>query len=482
MVMGLRPSHANNTVNTLVVDLDGTLIRTDILLESILALLKRNPLWLLCIPFWLIRGKAYLKSQIAQRADIDEGSLPYNKMLLRHLHMRRHQGATLIMATASHQKYAQAIARHLGIFSAIIASDDQRNLSGDTKLRAIRQHLGDTPFCYAGNAPVDLAVWQGADSAIVVNLPERWLRYLPPTCKVEAIFRDGSNRLKHIFKAMRVYQWLKNLLVFVPILTAQMTNITSASHALLGFLAFSFCASSVYLLNDLMDLSADRQHRTKRRRPFASGRLGIEYGLLLIPFLLVIAAGFAMLLPSRFLAALVLYYATTLFYTFHLKNLMMLDVLTLAGLYTLRIIAGAAAIEVDPSFWLLAFSMFIFLSLAMIKRCSELFELGNSSRKQIAGRQYIHLDYHNMSSLGCAAGFIAVLVMALYINSNIVIELYSHPKLLWLLCPLLLYWQGRLWLATGRGRMHDDPIVFTLRDQASWLVGALALTAVWLAV
>jgi len=463
----------------LVVDLDGTLIRTDLLVEAFFILLKQQPWTLFWIPFWLLRGRAYLKRQISERATIEPETLPYQETFLDYLRAERARGRVLVLATAEPLAFAQPIADYLQLFSLVLASEGKINLAGVHKGERLLAEFGQQGFDYAGNARPDLAIWAHARQAILVN---PWPGIAPAAAAlapVAQVFADRPPLWRALPRALRLHQWLKNLLVLVPLVTAHLLlQPDLLMQALLAFVAFGLCASSVYVLNDLLDLTADRHHPRKRRRPFAAGDVPIILGLLIIPILLAAAAGLALLLPPAFLGILALYYATTLTYSLHLKQLVLLDVLILAGLYTLRIIAGAAAIGIWPSFWLLAFSMFLFLSLAIVKRYTELLELRGRGGEQPRGRGYVVGDLAMLAALGGASGYLAVLVLALYINSDSVRELYRQPETIWLLCPILLYWISRIWLITHRGAMHDDPILFAARDRVSYglLVGcALAL-------
>jgi 4-hydroxybenzoate polyprenyltransferase len=461
----------------LCVDLDGTLIRTDLLAESIFLLLKRNPLLAFLLPLWLFRGKANFKRQIADRVGIDPTLLPYHAQFLEYLRSEHARERPLVLATASNKKLAQQIADHLRLFDHVIASSDRSNLSGDRKLTELRDLFGDGEFDYAGNARVDLEIWPHARRAILVN-PERGvLAAVRGLGTLEQVFDDEYRGLRPYLEAMRPHQWLKNLLVLVPLLAAhKVGDLEALSEAAVAFLAFCACTSSAYLLNDLMDLPADRRHPRKRHRPFAAGTASIIHGALLSAALLGVAAALGLFLPLEFLAALGGYYVTTFAYSVRLKQTPLLDVLVLAGLYTLRIIAGGAAVSIMPSFWLLAFSMFLFLSLAMVKRYAELLELEKEGLMSERGRGYQTVDLAILASLGGASGYLAVLVLALYINSDAVRTLYARPQAIWLLCPLLLYWVSRVWLAAQRNKMHDDPLLFALRDSVSlWVAGVAAL-------
>jgi 4-hydroxybenzoate polyprenyltransferase len=463
----------NNKIDTvpLYVDMDGTLVKTDLLAESFFALMKQNILHLLQIPFWLCKGKAYLKQQMAIRVDLDVETLPYNEEFLKFLRDCRKDGRTLYLATASNEKFAHAIADHLGIFDGVIASDADTNRTGKRKLERMVDSCGPGGFDYAGNAKVDLIIWKQAREAIVVNPHRGVQRDLKKLDKKMLIFENLPPPFKAYFKAIRPHQWTKNLLLFVPVLTAQAwLSIPATSHALLGFVAFSLCASSVYLLNDLLDLPADRRHPNKRNRPFASGDASLLGGGVLMLVLLGTGIGIGSLVSLGFLGVLLVYLTITLLYSLWLKAIAMVDVVILAGLYTLRIIAGTVAISVAPSFWLLAFAMFMFLSLALIKRCSELYTVKQVNGSGAWGRNYKIDDLGVLFSMGIASGYVSVLVLALFVNSPEVILRYSHPQGLWLLCPTIGFWIGHIWLKASRGEIHDDPLVFAAIDRGSQLV------------
>ena len=462
----------------LCVDLDGTLIRSDLLAESALGLLRANPLHALQFPLWLLRGKAHLKRQIAERAAVDVSLLPYDARMLAWLR-EECAGRQRVLCTASDRKFAEAVAAHVGGFDAVFARDGEHNLSGNIKAERLAAQYGERGFDYAGNERRDLPVWQRARRAIVANAAPAIEREVQRVGEVERVFaRDGS-RWRAWLKALRLHQWLKNLLVFLPLLTAHLVLAPEAVlHATLAFFAFCLCASGVYLLNDLLDLEADRRHPRKRLRPFAAGTLPLTGGLVVAPLLTLAAFALALSLSKLFALALLGYYVLTLAYSFVLKRIALLDTIVLAGLYTIRIIAGTLALRLGVSFWLLAFSMFLFLSLAMIKRYTELRLLLSAGDSRSAGRGYAVEDLPLVQSLGGASGYLAVLVLALYINSTASELLYRHPAVLWLLCPLLLYWISRAWLIAHRGDMHDDPVVFAVSDNTSRLLLALSVAVV----
>lgn len=466
----------------LCVDLDGTLIHSDLLLETALLLIKRNPLYLLLFPLWLLQGKAHLKAEIARRVSLNPAALPYNHPFLEWLQGQHHAGRQLWLCTASNYRLADAVVAHLGLFAGVIASSDVHNLSGHRKAAQLTERFGAKAFDYCGNHSVDLAIWQVSHGAVVVNGNERLIQQAETLCPIRTVFPKVRGLWRPLLKATRVHQWAKNVLIFVPLATAHKLGDTALlQQAALAFLAFGCCASSVYLLNDMLDLEADRQHPRKRKRPFAAGKLSLLVGFGLFPLLLVISALLAMLLPFEFRIVLAGYYVLTLAYSFALKRVVLIDTLTLAGLYTVRIIAGAMATQVALSFWLLLFSVFLFLSLALLKRYTELDGMQRQGKLNAVGRGYHIEDLPILHSLGAASGYLCVLVLALYINSPAVEALYRHAQVIWLLCVLLLYWISLVWLKAHRGTMHDDPVVFALKDPVSLAVGVLAAITVYAA-
>lgn len=471
------------TEPALCVDLDGTLVHTDLLLESLVLLIKRNPLCLLLVPLWLLGGKARLKQEISRRVQLNAASLPYVQPFVEWLQEQKERGRSLWLCTASDQRLAQAVADHLGLFAGIISSDGQRNLSGIHKAEALVQRFGERGFDYCGNHAVDLAVWAHAKNAVVVNASSVLATQAAALTRVVATFGQSGAPWRAFVRALRVHQWAKNALIVAPVAAAHLLADGKALKATgLAFISFSLCASSVYLLNDLFDLEADRQHPRKRLRPFASGSLSLLSGLVATPVLLLIAVGLSLLLPPKFQLVLGLYYLSTLAYSYALKRIVMVDVLALAGLYTIRIVAGAAAAAIGLTFWLLLFSIFIFLSLAMVKRYAELHAMREQGKLSALGRGYQVEDLALLQALGGASGYISILVLALYVNSPDIVAMYRQPKFVWLLCPIMLYWISRIWMQTHRGGMHDDPLVFALRDPVSLLTGSAAAAVLWLAV
>jgi 4-hydroxybenzoate polyprenyltransferase len=454
----------------LVVDLDGTLAKTDLLVESFFALIKQNPFYVFIVPFWLLRGRTCLKQQISRRVALDVSLLPYNRELLDYLKVQRDQGRRLVLATATDEQIAQQIADFLQLFDRVLASDRMINLSGRCKRERLVREFGEKGFDYAGNDRRDLMVWSSARRAILVSSSRSLSRKAARVSEIERSFHGREKELRSYIQALRPHHWLKNLLVFIPLMMAHRFLVPDLlAKTSLAFLAFSLCASSVYLLNDLVDLPADRHHPRKRQRPFAAGEVSLLWGIASIPLLLGLSFSVSLLLPSPFAGMVAIYYLLNLAYSFYVKRIVILDAIVLAGLYTLRIMAGSASVMIWPSSWLLAFSTFLFLSLALVKRYAELVIMESQSGVvQVRGYQIIDKDL--IASLGSGSAYVAVLVLAIYISSGIAETHYTRHQLIWLLCPLLLYWISYVWLVAHRGTIHDDPLVFTARDRISRIV------------
>lgn len=465
----------------LCVDLDGTLLKTDTLHELVVRVLKQQPWLLLVLPFWLLRGKHVLKRELARRCQLDVALLPYNRECLDFLRAEHARGRRLFLATGAYHTVAQAVADHVGLFDGVFATDEQQNLTGSRKAALLVEKFGDKNFAYAGNDRVDVPVWQRAGEALLVNATPAAVAHVGKQFAFVARMdlRNGFS-LKLLLKAVRLHQWAKNALIFVPLLAAhRLLDADRLLDTVLAFVAFGCCASFSYIINDVGDLDADRKHHSKHVRPLASAALSIPAGLLLALALIVMTMAISVLLPTGFIYSLLVYFFVTNAYTLRLKYVPVLDVAILAGLYTLRVIAGGFAAEAETSFWLLAFSCFIFFSLAIVKRLSELCNIETPEGKPVACRGYWTSDIPVLTGLGTSSALMAVLVLALYINSPDIVVLYSSPRYLWLLCPIIALWLGRVWLITGRGQMHDDPVVFALRDRVSWLLfGAAALLMV----
>jgi len=471
------------TSAVLCVDLDGTLLQSDVLWESLLLLLKRRPVTLLRLPAWLARGKAYTKRQIALRVAPNPATLNYHPQVLELVREARKQNRRVALVTASDALVVEPIRDYLGIFTDCLASDGTTNLSGVTKRDALLSRFGESGFDYAGDSPRDLPVWKAAQTAILVEPSAGLTRRARRVSKSVRVLESEKRPVAALWRALRPHQWLKNVLVFVPLVLAhRIKDVATLERAFLAFAEFSLCASAAYFLNDLLDLEADRLHPTKRNRPIPSGRVPVPLALGVALILLLLSFGLAALTAhGPAIALLALYLIVTTAYSLSLKKIAILDVVTLSGLYTLRIFFGAVSVHVPVSPWLLAFSVFFFMSLAMAKRFSELVRSPQEESREVAGRGYRPGDRLIISNLGAASGYVSVLVMALYVNSQEVTALYHRPQLLWAICPTLLYWVSRLWLIAYRGELGEDPVVFAMEDRVSYLLGGLALLGILLA-
>jgi 4-hydroxybenzoate polyprenyltransferase len=457
----------------LVVDLDGTLLKSDMLFETFWSACGRN--WK--SPFLaaraLFRGRAALKRHLAEGESIDVTGLPYDQAVIAYVEAWRAQGGRAALVTASDETIARRIAGHLQIFDEVHGSDGVRNLKGAAKADFLATHFDGKAFDYMGDAEADLPVWRKARKAITVNASPAVRR------KVEALdaqvehLTTTPRSLVPYAKAARPHQWLKNILVFLPMLAAHQIDAVTLVQSLVAFLCFSLVASSVYVLNDLLDLSADRAHPRKRNRPFASGAIPVAHGSWMALGFLVAGGGLAITLGPLFLGVMIAYYIATTAYSITLKRRLVVDICVLAGLYTIRIIAGGAATGIPISVWLLAFSIFFFLALAAVKRQAELVDSLKRGALGASGRSYTVDDLPIVSQMAIASGYVSVLVMALYVNSPAVVELYGEPAALWGICLVLLYWISRMTMIAHRGWMHDDPIVYAVKDRNSQLCGML---------
>jgi len=478
-----RDSAAAAAMLPLYVDLDGTLTYTDLLFESVLLLIKRNPLYVLLCVLWLMQGRGYLKAQIARRIRLDVALLPYNEEFLTYLRQQHASGRRLVLASASDRHLVQMVADHLGIFSGVMGSDVATNLKSAAKLAAIEKDAGATGFAYAGNSSADIAVWSRATEVIVVNAAPSIVKQAQQLKTPTLIIPPRPFKLRLVLKALRLHQWAKNALLFVPLLAAHELSGDRWLSTLLAFVAFGMCASATYIVNDLFDLASDRAHPRKRARPFAAATLSIPFGIALIAVLLPLSLWLAAVISPVYLGLMLLYIVVTLLYSARLKQVAIVDVLVLASLYTHRILAGGVVSDVLISNWLLAVSLFMFLSLALVKRCAELEFMSGDGHVALAGRGYRTSDLSYLISMGIASGFVAVMLLALYIDSQVGGEMYPHAEWLWLILPVVLFWIMRLWLKISRMEIHDDPLLFAITDRTSWVVaiviGGIAVAASW---
>ena len=473
-----------NTKLPLCVDLDGTLIDGDVTFETILLFVKHYPLKTPLLFWWILKGRAHMKTKLASVVDIRADLLPYNQKFVEFLKQQAGKGQKIILVTASDSKFAQAVAKHLGFFSDVLASDATTNLKAHKKADVLVAGYGEKQFIYAGNSNADLPVWEKSASPIAVNTSGKLLQQLKCLNAPAMEFPRSTSVWKSLLKAMRPHQWSKNALVFLPLIAShQFFNNALFVKTVSAFIAFCFCASAIYILNDLLDLESDRQHVRKKNRPFANGSLSVPFGIGASLILMSVAILIGSFAGFGFLVVLLGYIILTMLYSFGLKALAIIDVLFLAGLFTIRVVAGYAVTQVPYSNWFLAFSLFLFLSLAFMKRYIEIKALSDKREVgyQLPGRGYRVGDEAQIGRLGNVSGYLSIMVFALYTESDAVLNLYRQPMFLWALFPILIYAISNMWLQASRGEMVDDPVVFVLKDKASYIMLAMAAVVLWLA-
>lgn len=476
------------TQRALCVDLDGTLIGSDTLWECFVSVLREKPRVLSQLPFWLLSGRAHLKQQLARVSSIDAATLPYREEVVTFLRRESASGRHIMLATAADRTVATAVADHLGLFDAVIASDGRSNLKGRAKATRLVEMFGDRQFDYIGNSTADIPVWQAAAMPLLAGGAR-----IKGIDNLHSIDRTGTPVHGHsstaaplsrvLMKTLRPHQWIKNLLVLIPALAAHRFDASTIRNAVLALIALSLCASGGYIFNDLLDVSADRRHARKRHRPFASGRLSIGTGAILVVLTWLIGFGIGgMLLSPMFAAIMLAYVATTVAYSAALKRVAVLDVMILAGLYVFRVITGGVATGIAVSNWLLAFTLFVSLSLAFLKRFIEVRAVAATGGTSIPGRGYRGDDGAWLHSAGLTSAYLSAIILALYVTSGDVTRLYSHPDRLLFACPVVLYWATRTWLLAHRGEIHDDPVVAVATDPVTYVVLGLTAIALFLAV
>jgi 4-hydroxybenzoate polyprenyltransferase/phosphoserine phosphatase len=455
----------------LVVDLDGTLLRTESLIESMFLLARHRPLTLLRFPAWRFKGRAYFKHRLAAAIIPDAHLLPYRTDLVEFLRAQKQLGRRLVLATAADERLAREVERDVGLFDTIFASDGATDLGGQTKRDRLVGAFGLRGFDYIGTGMRDLPIWCAARRALLASPSRRLAAAVAKVTPVEVVTSEHNATLGNYLHALRPLHWAKNGLVFVPL--AAVHRIFEAeliAHAVLAFIAFCLCASGLYLLNDLLDLPADRRHPLKKERMLASGRVPLAHALVMLPLLVAAAFGTALYLSVGFATVLGVYAVLMIAYSMRLKDRPIVDVLALAVGYALRVAAGGVATDVKVSAWLLTFCVFLFFSLALIKRYAELIVLESlPGTEPVHARGYVESDKGVLVAQGVASGYLSVMVLALYTNTEISHRLYPRHEFFWGICLLLMYWVSYLWLMVTRGRIHDDPVIYALSDLGSRL-------------
>ena len=470
----------NPVAPVVCIDLDGTIIATDLLWESLLEFFRRKPLRILAIPFWILRGRSYLKERLAQEAPVNPEHLPYRQDVLAIIDRLKSAGARhVVLATASHITLAREVARHLGIFDEVLATEGQLNLKGKAKATLLQERFG-RDFLYIGDSTADLAVWAVASQGVVVGSKKLAARAASLT-EVKLVAETEPAGWKTHLKALRLHHWSKNALLLLPLLLSHRWELTAWCRTFAGILLFGLAASAIYVINDLLDLPSDRQHPWKNKRPFAAGKISIARGAAMATALLVFAIGIGwVLLGYLFAAAVSCYCLLSVAYSLHFKRKALIDIFVLTSFYAIRIVTGAVITETPLSHWFLIFSMFFFFSLALAKRYSELMHADELVESGNSGRGYFAVDSPLIATMGVASAFVAVLVFSFYTQSPEVYKLYPHPAPLLLICPLLLFWLMRVWLRAGRGELNEDPITLAMRDPMSYEVGLASLACILL--
>lgn len=471
------------TQRALCVDLDGTLVKSDTLHDSLLALLRNHPGRALRLPLEVLRGKAAFKAFVTDTVTLDVAHLPYNRQLLEYLKTQHAAGRPIYLATGADTRLAQRVADHLGIFSGVLGSDGRTNLTGANKLERLRSRFENGEFDYIGNAAPDVSLLEHSREPMVANPTAALVRKLRARgIRPATVFHEQAPLLRSLARALRVHQWAKNALLFVPLMLSHQLDLVRVATAVLAFICFSLGASATYILNDLLDLEADRRHPRKQRRPFAAGDLSAVQGIAMAGVLLLLALSGARFLPFEFYGWLLVYLALTVAYTSFLKRIALVDVLVLSALYTLRLLAGSAATATPISHWLAGFSVFLFLSLAFVKRFAELENLRARGAQPRNGRAYLLSDMPQLRSFGTSSAYAAVVIFAIYISGHDVTALYRHPTRLWIVAPFMLLWISRVWLLASRGELNEDPVIFAMTDQMSLLIGVIIAAIILFAI
>lgn len=466
----------------LCVDCDGTLIRTDLLHESLIRIALKQP-WSACRVFsWVLRGRAELKAKLAQSVRPETQFLPFRDEVLQIARDRKRQGGQVLLVTASHEILAQQVASDCGIFDEVLASSGTVNLKGEIKRSVLEEKFGAKGFDYAGDSSSDMPVWESAHTAIVVGRDANFVRKVAKINENVMHLSDGKPVGLPWLKLLRLHQWAKNLIIFIPLVTShRIFEVPLLLQAGFAFLAFSFLASGTYIFNDLCDLDNDRAHATKRLRPLAHGSVGLISAVLGALLLVLLSVAIGSFLGPAFLGVLAVYFAVSALYSSKLKKIALVDVIVLAGLYIWRLVAGAVATGIVLSNWLISFALFVFASLALAKRYVELADdsrAKSGDQTPARGRGYVASDAHLVFAMGVASAVVSCLVVLLYVNSPEVVQLYRHPHVLFLLAPLVLYWTGRVWMLASRGQLHEDPVLFAIKDKCSYIVAGGMLIVV----
>ena len=460
----------------LCVDLDGTLVFSDTLQENLIKLLLHKPEYIFVIPFWFLKGIAFLKHKIASEIELKYSLLPYNIKIIEYIKQKKRSGCKIYLSTGANEKIALGVSKYLKCFDDIFASNEILNNVGKTKAEILIKKFGYQKFDYIGNSNNDIPALQSSKKGLLVNANKKTIIKVNKNLNIKTTVQKKNITIYSVLNLLRIHQWVKNLLLFLPIIAAhQLHNLDNVANLIIAFFSFGFCASAIYIINDLYDLENDRIHEIKRKRPFANGSISILTGLILIPILLTGSLLIGYFINQSFFICLIIYIIITTFYTIFFKRVPVLDCATLSILYTFRIVAGGIVVNVNPSFWLLHFSVFMFLSLAFVKRYLELINSSSKNNSELLGRGYYKSDIPVVLGIGLTSGFASIVILSLYMQSQTISKLYQTPEIIWFSLIIVLIWISYIWLKACRNQIDSDPIIFALKDKISWFLGFLVV-------
>lgn len=469
----------NYNKNILVVDLDGTLLKTDLLHESFWSAVKNNWKILFSLLFIIRHGKAAIKEYLQLNSSLNISLLPFDDKVIAYIKLFRKKGGRTVLATGSNCVFAKRISDYLKLFDEVYGSDSNINLVGRTKASFLNNKFGPNKFEYMADSVADLDIWKISKKNITVNASSHLSKAVEKLGTPCEHLVTNKRSIYYYIDLARPHQWIKNILVFLPMLASQQISAPNLFNSLMAFIAICVAASSTYIINDLLDISSDRQHQRKRFRALACGSASIKNAFYVALTLLIGNIIFMVFMGSKFAVFIAIYYILTTIYSIRIKNILLLDIFFLAGLYTLRLVLGGVATDIVVSIWLFSFSIFFFLSLAAVKRQGELVNLASRGLNIPLGRGYHIDDLPIISTSALCSGYASIIIMLLYINSPQVLNVFTDPVPLWCICAILLFWITRLVLVAQRGFMSDDPIIFASKDritQICFLVIVCCLT------
>ena len=460
----------------IIVDLDGTLLKTDMLCEAVVAKISKNfKETINILKVLLLNNRLEFKNYAFKDNTIDINTLPFNQEVISKVKKLKKSGNKIYLVTASPTNIAIKINEALKIFDNVYGSTDEVNLKGEEKKKLLNKLFGKKNYHYFGNSKEDLHVWKDSGYAYLVNVSFK-IKNKVNDIRIPFESIETKKSKFEIFKSViRIKQWIKNILIFVPLIAAQAFTLENYIQCLYAFVSFSMIASGVYIFNDLLDIRVDRHHEIKKNRVFASGEMQLETGFVIGVLLWIIGFILTSAINTSFLWALVVYSILTSLYSIKLKKIPIIDLCTLSILYTLRIWSGSVANEIQLSVWLLALSIFLFYSLACVKRLGELSNNKLTGRLTIKDRGYDIKDIPIVQSMAVSTGNAATIVFALYLNSTEIVKYYSYPPALWVIWLVLLYWVNYIIFMANRGKINEDPVIFAIKNKISIICGFLII-------